>query len=57
MQYLKEAPGMSSPLGIALGAATAASAVAVTYYMASKPDPFTIDVDMSNQSLPLPVTQ
>ena len=55
MQFLKEPPGLSNPLGIAIGAVTAASAMAVTYYMASKPDSFTTPVDMDNQSVLLPV--
>ena len=55
MQFLKEPPGLTSPLGIAVGAMTAASAVAVTYYMASKPGAYPTPVDLDNQSLPLPV--
>lgn len=53
MQFLKEPPGLTSPLGIAVGAMTAASAVAVTYYMASKPGAYPTPVDLDNQSLPL----
>ena len=55
MQFLKDPPGLTSPLGIAIGAATAASAAAITYYMASKPDSYPTPVDMDNQSLSLPV--
>lgn len=54
MQFWKEPPGLTSPLGIAIGAATAASALAVSYYMTSKPESYTTPVDMENQSLLLP---
>ncbi|XP_045213523.2 long-chain-fatty-acid--CoA ligase 1-like isoform X2 [Mercenaria mercenaria] len=54
MQYLREVPGLSNPVGVAIGTAATLSAAAATYYLTSKPAPWETGVDMNNQSIKLP---
>lgn len=56
MQYLRDASGLSNPMGVAVGAVATLSAAAAAYYATSKPTPWETGVDMNNQSIKLPVS-
>ena len=52
MQHIREVGGS---IGVTIGAVTAATAVAATYYIATRPEPLIPPLDLSDQATVLEV--